>query len=200
MLLTSTVHHNHLQLSGGIMRGIDDMEVQWGAEGGRAADPPQFIADAARQHGNFGELLRGGPQAAAVRSTLQQPGGVLASTVQHGTPASDYDPSFFPLVHPTSFPYGSGGRPKGMSLKAWASLLMRRCPRERLAHNVYLNLDMFNIIQRQEVRWDLTDGVRCARGHGTLIHAPTCHNYMQHHLNRLAAVCPVVQHNSVQHE
>jgi len=171
---TSAVHHDHTQVSGGIMRGLDDMEIQWGAEGGRAADPPQFIADAARQHGNFGDLLRGGPQAAAVRATLQQPGGVLASTVQRATPASDYDPSFFPLVHPTSFPYGSGGRPKGMSLKAWASLLMRRCPRERLAHNVYLSLDLFNIIQRQEVRWDPTprQGVPCAAAWNTRTHAP----------------------------
>lgn len=67
-----------------------------------------------------------------------------------GKPIDDYSPQWFMKVHITSFPNGTGGAPKGMSLSAWANLLTRRYPRAMFGQNVYLLADMFNILQRHE--------------------------------------------------
>lgn len=133
------------------MNGIDDIELNWdqveaAAAAGDGHDRRQR-ALAAQQHGNTQHM-----PSEQVQAMLQQPGGVLASAIEHGKPANDYDPSFIPLVHITSFPYGSGGPPKGMSTKAWAKLCFRRWPRPVLGSDAYLALDVFNVIQRHEVQ------------------------------------------------
>ena len=54
-------------------------------------------------------------------------------------------------IHITSFPYCTGGPPAGMSLQAWGHVIFRRHPRPPLGSDVYLALDVFNILQRHMV-------------------------------------------------
>lgn len=128
------------------MRGVDNIELQWDSISAATGDELDRLQAAARQlHGN---ALH---QPDQIPHILSKPGSVLASTTAHGKPSNDYGPEFIPLVHPTSFPYGTGAAPEGMSFKAWASLISRRFPRPPLGNDALLALDIFNVMQRHEV-------------------------------------------------
>lgn len=79
----------------GSMHGLDDIEISCDPSGASQQDEPDRLAGLAA-HGNvFGTPAN--TRAANVQHTLQQPGGVLASTTQSTEPANDYDPAFIPL-------------------------------------------------------------------------------------------------------
>ena len=64
---------------------------------------------------------------------------------------SDYDPRTLVGSHPTAFPYGTGGCPKGMSAAEHAKLLLARAPRRKHAGDTELVLHLFNTVQRMRV-------------------------------------------------
>lgn len=120
----------------GFMTGLDEVEMQ--LDPSPAVDTSGCVAKAA--------------STVEDAASLMARGGVLASaTSSSPKPFSDYDPRWPLLVHPTSFPNGTGGCPKRMSMEEWIKLLLNRHPMEQFAQNVALHGDMFNIIQRHKV-------------------------------------------------
>jgi hypothetical protein len=96
------------------------------------------------------------PNPATINHSTQQAvrmlkrGGVLASsTASTPKPFSDYDWRWPLLVHAAYFPNGTGGAPKGMSLKTWIKYLLHRRPPKQ-ASNIMLVLHMFNVLQRHD--------------------------------------------------
>lgn len=117
----------------GIMAGLIDAEVVVEAGG-----PTPGIADMQEQ---------------SVWQTLDviRNGGVIASCTGSGL-VSDFDPQHFVKTHPTSFPYGAGGVPKGMGLATYARILVERDigrPADEGGENVMLQLALFNVLQRR---------------------------------------------------
>lgn len=82
-------------------------------------------------------------------NTLQG-GGLIALT--HGNElASDYDPMWAVLAHPSMFPNGTGAKPDGMSLETWVTHILRMHPRKQFQNNALFVLDMFDVLQRHNV-------------------------------------------------
>lgn len=118
----------------GLMAGLDDAELVV------QTSPPAADVE--------------GRRAGAARAVLEQlrDGGVLVSSAVPGQLKSDYDRDWFVLVHVTSFLNACGAVPHcGMTLRAYAALLLRRFPTKQFAQNPMLCLDLFNIVQRHEV-------------------------------------------------
>jgi hypothetical protein len=57
---------------------------------------------------------------------LHEGNTTLVSTTAGGQPLDDYDPLWFILVHPNSFPNGTGAAPDGMPQMEWARILFTR--------------------------------------------------------------------------
>jgi hypothetical protein len=71
----------------------------------------------------------------------------------HDPAFSDYSPHHLLLLHPESFPHGTGACPAGMSFDRYVRVLISRHPREQFAGNVPLLLHVlhaFNILQRHK--------------------------------------------------
>ena len=76
---------------------------------------------------------------------------VIISAVPKGDLVNDYSPMWFIHNHPSSFPHGVGGKPKGMSLERWVKCTLNRYPIEQFAQNICFIADSFNVIQRHSV-------------------------------------------------
>ena len=112
----------------GCMHGLDGIDLQFRMGGAQAPAAP--LPDAPHP--------------------LLQPGATLVRSKGTGL-LSDYDPRTLVGAHPTVFPYGTGGCPKGMSAVEHARLLLARAPRHKHARDPELVLHLFNMTQRQLV-------------------------------------------------
>lgn len=132
----------------------DDADAPSAADDGNASahgcmagiDGAEILQEAVGPCNNIDQL-----RMRELEATLSKLGGcgVLASSTVPGRgPASDYDPDFFVLLHPTSFPYGAGGKPDNMSLETYARTLLRRTPNKQFACNIGLTFDLHDAITR----------------------------------------------------
>ena len=66
-------------------------------------------------------------------------------------PISSYDDDYLLKLHPSSFPWGKGKRPKGMRPITYYRTLLRRVPMAQFGQNVALLFSMWDQWQRHEV-------------------------------------------------
>ena len=85
------------------------------------------------------------------RVMMQRQGLLVSATVKSDTLLDDHDPSWMLGSHPSSFPYNTGGCPKGMSDEYWGQCILQRYPACQFAQNLGFIADLFNIIQRRSV-------------------------------------------------
>lgn len=134
---------------GGSMAGLVDAEV--------VVDDAMHVRDSnalCRQH-----LDR------MIASSLRGSGVLASSTPANAEPLSDYAPDFLINLHVTTFPWGKGARPAGMSLPTYAAILLQRVPNKQHANNVNLLFDLHNMHMRHEVN---THTAVQARGNAAL--------------------------------
>lgn len=117
-----------------IADGMDEHELQ--------------VTDTTSSHHVLRTALEHNPQ--NVVHALRHGSALVSSIARTQKPASDYDPTWFLLTHPWSFPQGTGGKPAGVGLEAWMRIILQRYSREQHAQNPHLVMDMFDVLQRHQ--------------------------------------------------
>ena len=95
----------------------------------------------------LGDACGGVEVAAKQLAHALRAGGVLAKARGEGL-LNDYDPNLMVLCNPTTFPWGTGARPEGMSIANYTQVLLWRTPSSQFAANTMLQFDLFNTQQR----------------------------------------------------
>ena len=66
-------------------------------------------------------------------------------------PLSSYDDDYLLKLHPSTFPWGKGKKPEGMSDISYYRILLKRVPMAQFGQNVALLFSMWDRWQRHEV-------------------------------------------------
>ncbi|PNH02774.1 hypothetical protein TSOC_011207 [Tetrabaena socialis] len=133
------------------LEGLDEMEVHYG--------------DARNTDIDFSALDGDGTVEEAI-AALRASGAVAIAAGGNGVaPLNDYAPAHFNHCHLDVFPYGlDGAMPMGMSLEAWASVLLRRAPRAQFGGNATFLAHVFDVFMKHAGNTSVNVAVKISPG------------------------------------